>query len=82
MPEQGLGGIPIGFEIVVKDKPSELSLTLKGRLSQMCDRTGWSLFLTNYSHYNLGPSPKQGSAKSNLNGGFSISKNEPLVQSK
>ena len=25
MPEQALGGIPLGFGIVVEDKPSELS---------------------------------------------------------
>ena len=27
VPEQALGGIPLGFGIVVEDKPSELSCT-------------------------------------------------------
>ena len=39
MPEQALGGIPLGFGIVVEDKPSELS----------CDSLVWR-YIVMYAH--------------------------------
>ena len=40
VPEQALGGIPLGFGIVIEDKPSQL---LSSGLSCRKERTQWSL---------------------------------------
>ena len=39
VPEQALGGIPLGFGIAVEDKPSELSCSLD-QLQLIIDYTG------------------------------------------
>ena len=57
VPEQALGGIPLGFGIVVEDKPSELSRTappishVKYALALTINLQGWHiLYMYKYTH--------------------------------